>query len=156
MDQPDELKKDGPLLWSPGTGTDVWEMFCACVAGDLTIVERLIGKDPSLARCSYAYRTPLYFVVRENRVKEAFVRLLLRYQPDLPQRVVFPGWLVCGKTRELNELLLSHGMNPSQRDWLGVTPLHQLARRGDVEMAEWLSTTAPISWHATKTFARRL
>jgi ankyrin repeat protein len=69
--------------------------------------------------------------------KEAFVRLLLRYQPDLPQRVVFPGWVVSGKTREVNELLLTHGMNPSQRDWLGVTPLHQLARKGDVETAEW-------------------
>lgn len=69
--------------------------------------------------------------------QEAFTRLLLRYQPDLPQRVVFPSWLVSGKTREMNELLLAHGMNPSQRDWLGIAPLHQLARKGDVETATW-------------------
>jgi ankyrin repeat protein len=66
---------------------------------------------------------------------EAFARLMLRYHPDLPRRATFPSWLVCGKTRELNELLFQHGMDPSQPDWLMVTPLHQLARRGDLENA---------------------
>jgi ankyrin repeat protein len=62
---------------------------------------------------------------------EAFVRLLLRYQPDLPRRVTFPAWSVGARTRELNELLFAHGMNPSQPDWLLTTPLHQFARKGD-------------------------
>jgi ankyrin repeat protein len=69
MIQPDELKKKKPLTWSTGLGTDVWKMFCACVAGDLKAVKRLLKKDPSLARCNYAYRTPIYFAVRENRVE---------------------------------------------------------------------------------------
>jgi hypothetical protein len=30
MYQPDELKQATPLLWSTGTGTDVWELFVAC------------------------------------------------------------------------------------------------------------------------------
>jgi ankyrin repeat protein len=68
---------------------------------------------------------------------EAFVRLMLRYQPDLPKRVTFPGWLVSAKTRDLNELLFQHGMDPSQPDWLMITPLHQLARKGDVDNAEF-------------------
>jgi ankyrin repeat protein len=67
--------------------------------------------------------------------QEAFVRLMLRYRPDLPARVDFPSWLVCAKTRELNELLFQHGMDPNRPDWLGVAPLHQLARKGDVDMA---------------------
>lgn len=75
MTQPDELKKNEPLVWSTGTGTDVWELFCACIAGDLTAVRRLLGKDPSLARCQHAYRKPLYFAVRENRL--AVVEFLL-------------------------------------------------------------------------------
>jgi ankyrin repeat protein len=66
---------------------------------------------------------------------EAFVRLLLRYQPDLPKRIMFPYWSVGAKTRELNELLFQHGMNPSQPDWLRTTPLHQFARKGDVGKA---------------------
>jgi ankyrin repeat protein len=39
---------------------------------------------------------------------------------------------VSAKTRELNELLFEHGMDASQKEWLLVTPLHQLARRGDI------------------------
>jgi len=61
---------------------------------------------------------------------EAFVRLMLRYQPDLPKRVA-----VAGKTREVTELLFRHGMDPSRPDWLHITPLHRFAERGDVENA---------------------
>jgi ankyrin repeat protein len=75
MFQPEELKKNEPLLWSAGNGTEVWELFCACTAGDLETVERLIGKSPSLVRAHYEYRTPLYFAVRENKM--AVVTFLL-------------------------------------------------------------------------------
>ena len=71
MIRPEELKKNEPLLWSTGTGTAVWEMFCACVAGDLETVKRLLNEDPSLVRCHYAYRTPIYFAVRENQINVA-------------------------------------------------------------------------------------
>src|SRR5689334_9321812 len=71
MIQPDELKSDAPLLWSTGRGTDVWALLCACAAGDLAAARRLVEKDPALVRCQYAYRTPLYFAVRENRIAVA-------------------------------------------------------------------------------------
>ena len=80
MIQPDELKKNTPLLWSTGTGTDVWELFCACSAGDLTTVTRLIDKDPSLVRCHYEYRKPLTFAVRANQL--AVAAHLLERDPD--------------------------------------------------------------------------
>ena len=75
MTQPDQLKKNEPLKWSTGAGTEVWEMFCACIAGDLAAVKRLLEEDPSLVRCQYNYRKPLYFAVRENRL--AVVEFLL-------------------------------------------------------------------------------
>jgi ankyrin repeat protein len=71
MIQPDELKKNEPLLWSTGAGADVWEMFCAAIDGDLPAIRRLLDKDSSLVRCQHAYRTPLYFAVRENQVEVA-------------------------------------------------------------------------------------
>ena len=71
MVQPDDLTKDEPLLWSAGNGTEVWELFCACAAGDLATVERSIERNPSLVRAHYEYRTPLYFAVRENRIEVA-------------------------------------------------------------------------------------
>ena len=71
MIQPELLKQNKPLMWSPGTGSDVWDMFCACIKGDLETVQRLVDKDPALARCNYAYRTPIYFAVRENQAEVA-------------------------------------------------------------------------------------
>lgn len=80
MTQPDELKTTEPLLWSTGSGIDVWELFCACIEGDLNEVKRLVTKDPSLVRCHYAYRTPIYFAVRENQLEVA--RFLLEHGAD--------------------------------------------------------------------------
>lgn len=80
MDQPEALKSDAPLKWSAGRGTDVWALFQACIAGDLAAVEGLMQKDPSLARCQHAYRKPLYFAVRENRLD--VVAFLLDRDPD--------------------------------------------------------------------------
>ncbi len=71
MIQPDALKKAEPLLWSPGLGTDVWEMFCAAASGDLETLKRLLDKDAALVHGQYAYLTPLYFAVRENQVEAA-------------------------------------------------------------------------------------
>lgn len=68
MIRPDALKNNEPLLWSAGTGSDAWDMFCACIAGDLASVKRLVERDRSLVRCQYNYHTPLYFAVRENRL----------------------------------------------------------------------------------------
>src|SRR5262245_34795737 len=71
MIQPDALKKDEPLFWSPGKGSDVWEMFCAAINGDLETIKRLVDKDPSLVRSQYDYRTPLSFAVRANQLAVA-------------------------------------------------------------------------------------
>lgn len=79
MFQPDDLKSNEPLLWSTGTGTDVWELLVACGAGDLPTVQRLLTKDPSLVRAQHHYRKPLTFAVRSNRLDVA--ALLLEYDP---------------------------------------------------------------------------
>ena len=68
MIQPEALKKRERLQWSTGSGVDVWDLFGACLAGDLPTVKRLVDKDPSLVRSQHAYRTPIHFAVRENRI----------------------------------------------------------------------------------------
>jgi ankyrin repeat protein len=52
-------------------------MLRAAEAGDVGAVRGLLEKDPSLARCHFAYRTPLYFAVRENRLGVVSVLLEL-------------------------------------------------------------------------------
>jgi ankyrin repeat protein len=98
--------------------------------GDVQIAAAVFAANPSLANDAEALANAA------GEGHEAFVRLMLRYQPDLPRHVSFPGWLVSAKTRELNLLLFEHGMSPSQPDWLLVTPLHQFARSGRVAEAE--------------------
>jgi hypothetical protein len=61
--QPDALKQETPWLWSPGTGVDVWAMFCACITGDLAAVSQLVARDPSLVR---ALRIPDAPLVRRS------------------------------------------------------------------------------------------
>ena len=96
---------------------------------DLQTAAAVFAANPSLAN------DPDALANAASGGHEKFVGLMLRYQPELPRRVAFPGWAVGAKTRELNELLFQHGMNPNAADWLGITPLHEFARHGDVEKA---------------------
>jgi ankyrin repeat protein len=109
MIQPEELKRNEPLKWSPGTGTDVWELFCACIAGDLPTVKRLADKDPAIVRAQHAYRTPIYFAVRENRIDVA--RFLLEHGADPLSLAVHDSLLDICRDRgyfELEKLLGDH------------------------------------------------
>lgn len=102
MIQPDGLKSDEPLLWSPGRGSDVWKLFVACAAGDLPAVERLVAADPSLVRSQFDYRKPLYFAVRENRL--AVTEFLLARDPDPGGLWVDDGPLEIARDRGYHEM----------------------------------------------------
>ncbi len=92
--------------------------------GDIQTAAAMFAVNPALANDPHA----LAQAAAEGH--EAFVRLMLRHQPNLARRIS-----VGAKTRELTELLFEHGMNPSLPDWLGVTPLHEFARKNDTEKA---------------------
>ncbi len=99
-------------------------------SGDIVTAAAMFYANPKLADDSEALCNAA------SQGHETFVRLMLRYESDLPKRITFPPWGMGGKTREINELLFARGMNPSQRDWLGITPLHHMARKGDLVNAE--------------------
>ncbi|MGD0771908.1 MAG: ankyrin repeat domain-containing protein [Candidatus Solibacter sp.] len=75
MVRPEELRKNEPLIWSTGTGAEVWEMFCAAIGGDVASLARLLDKNPALVRGQHGYLRPLYFAVRENRIGAAALLL---------------------------------------------------------------------------------
>lgn len=102
MTQPEALKKNEPLTWSTGVGTEVWDLFCACIAGDLKTVRRLLEQDPSLVRCHYNYRKPLYFAVRENRIE--VTAFLLERDPDPTGLAVNDSLLEIARDRGYAEL----------------------------------------------------
>jgi ankyrin repeat protein len=98
--------------------------------GDLPTAAAVFAANPELAR------DPEALANAAGEGHEAFIRLMLRYHPQLPSEVSFPGWLACGKTASINELLFAHGMDPNHADWMGATSLHHIAARGNVDMAQ--------------------
>jgi ankyrin repeat protein len=92
--------------------------------GDVEEAEKVFAANPALADDPEALSSAA------GNGHEEFVRLMLRYQPELAKRVA-----VVAKTRELMELLFAHGMNPSHPDWLMITPLHRFSQKGDVANA---------------------
>jgi ankyrin repeat protein len=97
--------------------------------GDLQTAAAVFAANPEMAN------DPEALANAAGEGHEDFVRLMLKYQPQLPTEISFPSWLVCGKNRQINQLLFDHGMKPSQADWMGGTVLHQLARKGDMDLA---------------------
>ncbi len=98
--------------------------------GDVRTAAAVFAADPSMADDPEA----LAHAAEEGH--EGFVRLMLRHQPDLAKRIAWHPWECAAKTRELNQILFEHGMDPSKPDWLGVTLLHVFAKKGDVDKAK--------------------
>ncbi len=105
------------------------EVHLLAYYGDLQTAAAVFAANPGMAN------DPEALANAAGEGHECFVRLMLMHQPQLPAEVSFPSWLVCGKNRQINQLLFDHGMNPSQADWMGGTVLHQLARKGDLDLA---------------------
>ena len=148
MLQPDELKKDEPLVWSTGIGTDVYALFCACIRGELAEVEALVRKDPSLIRCQFHYRKPLYFAVRENQL--AVTEFLLERDPDPIGLAVHDSFLDIARDRgyaEMETLLttkLASRHNISSRG----EPVAEAIRQRDLARVRTLLDASPELLHA--------
>ncbi|HEY1303785.1 MAG TPA: ankyrin repeat domain-containing protein [Vicinamibacterales bacterium] len=132
MLQPDDLKRDAPLLWSAGTGSEVWALFGGCADGDLGTVSHLIDRNPALVRAHYEYRTPLYFAVRENRMPVARFLIERGAEPfwngdDLVEMARIRGH------REMEALIEGQRARFPRRHRRADPPLVAAASRGDLE-----------------------
>ncbi|MEP7382674.1 MAG: ankyrin repeat domain-containing protein, partial [Gemmatimonadota bacterium] len=94
--------------------------------GDVTTAAAVFAADRSRANDAEAMSNAA------QQGHEPFVRLLLRHAPALATRVG-----TAAADASLTEVLFAHGMDPSHRDWLGVTPLHRFAQVNDVVMAAY-------------------
>ena len=148
MYQPDELKKDTPLLWATGKGTDVWKLFCACISGDLRAVKRLLKQDPALARTHHNYRTPIYFAVRENQL--AVAKYLLEHRADPLSLAVNDSLLEICRDRgyaAMEQLLSSHYQQNEGASPLG-KPIAAAIRAYDLAKVKALLDAQPELIHA--------
>ena len=77
--------------------------------------------------------------VSERLDNQQIMELLLRYQPDILKRSPDPAaWWnsFTPKTPEYARWLMDHGLDPNRRNWLGITPLHRCAAKGDIEIGK--------------------
>src|SRR6185436_9451110 len=92
--------------------------------GDIRTAAAVFAANPALAN------DPESLANAAGGGHESFVRLMLHHQPELAKRTSGDA-----KTRALSEFLFARGANPNYASWLGVTPLHEFARRGDLDKA---------------------
>jgi ankyrin repeat protein len=102
MIRPELLKKNEQLKWSSGSGIDVWDLFCAAISGDINTAKILLEKDPSLIHCTYEYRGPLYFAVRENQVK--MTAFLISNGADPAYSITGDNFLTIASDRDFLEM----------------------------------------------------
>ena len=67
--KPWELESEGLIQSWSCRGSDIWEMLCAAIAGDVEQIRRLLKRDPNLVRAEYWYTRPIHFAVREGHLE---------------------------------------------------------------------------------------
>lgn len=91
----------------------------ACHDGDVAYVEAALTANPALPVHEYL-----------SADNDELVNLVLHYQPDVLRKQIFDG----AKSSERARWLVEHGMDPARPNWLGITPLHRFALKGNREM----------------------
>lgn len=95
-------------------GNDAWALFQACDIGDISLVKKLLKKDPRLVNAQFWYQFPIHMAVREGHAE--IVELLLQQGADPGQsRMTYNSWdklLLRARERghERIEALLSRAM----------------------------------------------
>lgn len=92
MIQPESMKTDRYQYGVETVdGNEAWQMFQACVAGDLDGVNRLLEKDTNLVNTQYWYQLPIHLAVRGGHA--GIVKLLLESGTDPGQsRYTYNSW----------------------------------------------------------------
>lgn len=85
-------------------------------------VESELGQDPNIP-------IPESLPLEDRRM----VEIILRHQPNILARYFLPVEIPLDQAN----WLVANGLNSSYPDWLGVTPLHQCAKNGNIALAQF-------------------
>ncbi len=115
----------------------------AAAAGNVALVEELIGQTPDLVSCSSSDGwTPLH--VAAHAGQGPVVEFLLAHGADVntPAKNDLHNtpilWAVMAGQTEMVVLLLAHGANVNTPNSAGATPLHKAAIHGDSQLVRLL------------------
>ncbi len=153
MTQPELLKKDELLLWSTGSGTDVWKMFTAAASGDLQTIKELLEKDPSLVRAAFDYRNAMSFAVRENQ--PAIVEYLLSQKANPVNSGTDDTLLQIAKDRGYKEIQLMLEKATGTKATPGGTIIAEAIKSRNIERVRILLDQYPELLHARDEFTNQ-
>lgn len=147
MRQPEALRKHEPLFWSTGLGTDVWQIFCAARDGDMESAKSLLGKDPSLVRGTYDYRTPMSFAVQANQLEVA--EYLLQHQASPFDSGTGDSLIQMARDRGLKQMeeLLERALNREKGSETG-EQIAKAIRDRDMILFRKILESSPAAAHA--------
>lgn len=147
MRVPPELQKDGPLDWSPGTGQQVWRLFCACDRGDTVQVQAILAQQPELIQAQHAYRQPLYFAVRANQ--PAVVAALLQAGANPVDTGIGERLLALAEERSFLAVaeLLRHNLQEHWNAWDEGETTAMAIRQNDAARLQTLLAQDPALLH---------
>ncbi len=153
MTQPELLKKDEPLFWSTGRGTDVWKMFCAAATGDLQTIKELLAKDASLVRAQFDYRNAMSFAVREDQ--RAVVEYLLLQNANPVNSGTNDTLLQIAKDRGYKEIEAMLEKATGIKATAGGAIIADAIKNGDVEKVKALLDESPELLQAKDDFTNQ-
>src|SRR5690348_9511220 len=115
----------------------------AAAAGDVALVEELIGQTPDLLNCASSDGwTPLHVAAHAGQISVAEYLLAHGAEADTPAKNDLRSTpllraVMAGQT-EMAALLLAHGANVNTPNSAGATPLHKAAIHGDSQLVRLL------------------
>lgn len=92
LTQPDSMNTDNYIYGIEiVNGHDAWALFNACSTGDLSRVQKLVDKDPTLVNAQYWYQFPLHMAAKEGHTE--VVQYLIEHGAELGQsRYLYNAW----------------------------------------------------------------
>ena len=143
MIKPDELGSERAYGSWASRGCDVWDAICACIAGDVAALGRVLERDPNVA----LYNQPVHFAAREGHL-EAVRRLLdAGADPDAEFNGDAPSTVARDRGHEQVARLLEEARSGRTRPADADHAIHIAAAAGDLVRVRALLDADPRLIH---------
>jgi ankyrin repeat protein len=129
------VESSGNCLWAARDNPEIANLVAsyggvitldlASYDGNIALVGAMLHANPAL----HIGEDSLHYAMENGH--QDLLALMLRHQPDVLKGVRLGD----AKTPELARWLIERGMDPGRANWLGITPLHRFAGRGNRELA---------------------
>lgn len=109
----------------------------AVYANDLKVVQKMLKENPNLAKNPNGFHGEGILSGVAQKGHMDMINLLMAHGATVPDISKW-GASYYFKHYDIAKHFLENGMNPDHKNWLGITLLHNFAKKGDIEKAKLL------------------